>query len=101
MDPPLGNGFLRYKDNLAGSAWLENFLVRAGGFGQRHLFADDWAQRAVGEASDQAGMDLGFLRRCDAPECERTDRGVAAHEFARVDGDFTAIANDDDAAARC
>ena len=26
---------------------------------------------------------------------------MAAHEFAQVDGDFTAIADDDDAAARC
>jgi hypothetical protein len=89
------NTTLRDKNDLAGGAGFEDLFVGAGGFGERQLFADDWAQGAVFEASDEASMDLRFFRWCNCPKREASGRSATRHQVARVDGGLAAIANDD------
>ena len=94
----LPNRKSRNKKHLAGGAGLENFLVGACGFGKRELFAHHRAQRAVFEAGNEAGVNFVFLSRRDAPKCEGANGSAASHEFAGIDGDFTAVADDDHSA---
>src|SRR4029077_15132195 len=71
------NHALRNENDFSGGAGFEDLFVCARGFGERQLFADDWAQGAVFEASDEASMDLRFFRWRNCPERETTGGGAA------------------------
>src|SRR5712691_12207116 len=91
---------LRNKNHFSGGAGFEYFFVGAHGFGERQLLTDDRAERPVGEAGGDPGVNFVFFRGSNTPQRESADGSAASHEFSRIDGDLAAVADDDDAASR-
>src|SRR5712691_5126622 len=76
---------LRNKNHFSGGARFEYFFVGARRFGERQLLPDDRAERPVGKAGGDPGMNFVFFRGSNTPERESADRGAAAHESSRID----------------
>jgi len=72
--------------------------VSLGGVFEWKFFADDGPERAVFETRVKAGENVGCFRVGDDPKSEGANGAALAHDVARVDGDFAAIADDNDAA---
>src|SRR5438445_3109106 len=94
-----GNAASGDENDLPVRARLEDEGVRPRGLRQRHLAADDGAERAVLETDQERRVDRGHLLLAGVPERHPEDRGVAAHRVARIDRDRAAAADDDDPAA--
>ena|SRR6266436_1582707 len=73
------DGALWNQDDFSGGARFEDFFVSAGGFGEGEFFADDGAQRAIFEASDNTGVDVGFFRSSEGPKGKASNRAAPAH----------------------
>src|SRR5947209_4644288 len=91
------NTTLRNEDDFSCSAGFEDFFVGARGLGERQLLADDRAKSAVFEAGYKASVDFRFFRGSDGPKSEAPRGGTTKHQVPRVNGDLTAIANDNHA----
>src|SRR6267143_855115 len=88
------------KDDLAGGAGLQDFLVGAGRFRERQLLADDGAERTVFHAGDQPSVDFPDFRGLNRPQTECQNRCATRHNVAWRDGGIAAAADDDDAAVQ-
>src|ERR1700694_784756 len=91
------NTTLRNKDDFACGAGLEDFFVGARSLGERQLFFDHRAQRAIFKSGEETGMDFSFFRGSESPEREAPSRSTAQHQVPRVNRDLTAIADDNHA----
>src|SRR2546430_1190448 len=94
------------RKRVSGSNNERDFAVGAGGHDvdmslggvfEWKFFADDGAERAVFEAGIEAGENVGGFRVGDDPKSEGANGAALAHDVTRVDGDFAAIADDNDA----
>src|SRR6266481_7798242 len=90
----------RDKDDLAGRARLQDFLVCASRFRERQLFADDRAERAVLQAGDEPSVDFRDFRGLKCPQRECENRRATRHNVAWRYGGIAAAADDDDAAVQ-
>src|SRR5712664_3622847 len=90
----------RDKDELAGGAGLQDFLVGAGRFRERQLLADDSAERAVLQTGDEPSVDFRDFRGLKCPQRECENRRATRHNVAWRDGGIAAAADDDDAAVQ-
>src|SRR5260370_32748515 len=90
----------RDKDDLAGRAGLQDFVVCASRFRERQLFADDRAERAVLQAGDEPSVDFRNFRGLKCPQRECENRRATRHNVAWRDGGIAAAADDDDAAVQ-
>src|SRR5467141_4666935 len=88
------------KDDLAGGAGLQDFLVGAGRFRERQLLADDRAERAVLQTGDEPSVDFRDFRGLKCPQRECENRRATRHNVAWRDGGIAAAADDDDAAVQ-
>src|SRR5438105_2155992 len=83
------------ENDLAGGPGFNDLFMRARRLGEWHFRAHDRAQRAVFQARQEPGVDVGFFDWRDGPQRESANRGAARHELTRIDGDLAATANDD------
>src|SRR5580693_7280508 len=71
----------------------------AGSVRERNFLGDDGPQRLIFQAGGERRVDAERVLSGNVPERHAKDRGVAHHNFARIDFDVAAIADDDYAPA--
>ena len=89
---------LRNEGDFAGGAGGHDVDMSLGGIFEWKFFADDGTERAVFQAGVEARENVGGFRVSDNPKSEGTNGAALSHDVTRVDGDFAAIADDNDAA---
>lgn len=89
----------RNQDDFSELFAFDDEAVGFGGVGEGEFEADDRAKDAGFESGREGAVDLAMLSGSGAEEHKAEDVGFAAHGVAGIDFDFSAAADDDDAAA--
>ena len=74
--------------------------MRKGCVFQREFLGNDRTQRPIFEARSDRGVNFGALGFGGGPESKSANGGTPSHELAWINGDFTAIADDNGTPAR-